>query len=288
MILKRANDRYDEIKTAESRLSHMHGPQRDAAAKEIQHKRYSLVCAEIGRNILERAYGHNQQIAILHDVSVPSSDEKIDHLMIDAQTGEIHVISSQHLGSVVAQAAGNHWRADYGRDRYDMEDPRQRLRRQMTQVQNVVGKGSAVLGIALLPPDVRCEQNENRWIFLLRSDRFESFLSDRRGGTHPDRQAKLRPEEVLKIADHFMAPKTEAKASEGDVEYLKTRHGTIRIKQLHNGHYALRNQSNPELIDAVRGLLKGQGWWNPKYHNWVVSPEILEKVRQHFADLDKN
>lgn len=289
MILKRANDRYDDIKSAEGRLSHLHGQARHALAASLQRQRYSMMCAEIGRNILERAYGHSQAIAILHDVAIAGSHECIDHLMIDAQSGEVHVISTQHLGSVIVQELGNKWHADYGRDRYEIEDPRQRLRRQMTMVQAVVGPERNVTGIALLPPDVRCDDHDNRWIFLLPSDRFESFMNKRRGGNDPDRLPRLSHDELLRVSGLFIdCAKALAEAMpDNAIEYLNTIHGAIRIKRLPNGHYALRNQSNPALIEAVRGLVRGQGWWNPKYHNWVVPPEIMEKVRQHFAGDNK-
>jgi hypothetical protein len=154
----------------------------------------------------------------------------------------------------------------------------------MTQAQIIVGKDRTIIGLALLPPDVRCEDGDNRWIHLLRSDKFESHISNRRGGNDPNRVHKLCNQELLAIAEKFNGP---AEAATDALEYIKTRHGTIRIKKLPNGHYALRNQSNPDLINTVRALVRGSsGWWNPKYHNWVVPPEVMENIRTHF-EADK-
>lgn len=288
MILKRANDRYDEIKTAENRLALLHGPEREKFSEGLQRQRTAIICAEIGRNILERAFGHNQAIAILHDVTISGSDDIIDHIVIDAQKGEIFLISTQHLGSFVIQESGNRWNADYGSDSYEIEDPRRRLRRQITLVQTIVSQDQNILGLALLPPDVRCGQSDNHWIHLLRSDRFESFIVDRRGGLAPDRAPTMRHQEMLAIADLFISIADAPAPDKPIVEYINTRHGTIRVKQLPSGHYALRNQKNPELIDTVRNLIRNSsGWWNPKYHNWVVPPEVMENIREHFKDDKK-
>jgi hypothetical protein len=67
-------------------------------------------------------------------------------------------------------------------------------------------------------------------------------------------------------------------------EVITTRFGAIRISQIPDGRYAIRNENNDELINLVKTSCKGRATWNPRFRNWLASPEalpvILAAVRQ--------
>lgn len=62
--------------------------------------------------------------------------------------------------------------------------------------------------------------------------------------------------------------------------------GEVKINRIPDGRFAIRNDRNDDLIDAVKTSCKGSGQWMPRYRNWLVAEadvamvlrDILEKI----------
>lgn len=67
-------------------------------------------------------------------------------------------------------------------------------------------------------------------------------------------------------------------ASRPQQQVIATSSGEITIRKIADDCFALRNDKNPALIEIVRTACKGHGRWNPKYQNWIVPHQQLEKV----------
>jgi hypothetical protein len=288
MILKRAHDRYKDIKTAESRLRKgiVQACESKSLISKIQDLRYAMASAEISQKIMERAYGHSQTIAILHDVRMPEEGETINHILIDAEFGKVYVINAHHIGGIITQKQRSEWIVHYGREKISIEDPRIKIRRQIDYVKKVINSKYPVVGICLLPQDAEFSDNENKWIHLIKSNRFEAWIADSRGLRHHNYKSEINRDELIQISNLFSNP---AKDSEkpNNIEVIETVYGKIKIKPLGNGYFAIKNDYKPELVEEIIGLVKGRAVWNSKYKNWIVSLELMNKVREHFSSVQK-
>lgn len=67
-------------------------------------------------------------------------------------------------------------------------------------------------------------------------------------------------------------------------DVIETPFGAIKISQIPDGRYAIRNENNEELINLVKTSCKGRAKWNPRFRNWLASadalPDILAAVQQ--------
>ena len=288
MILKRAYDRYEDIKTAENRLRKglVQTCESKSLISKIQDLRYAMASAEISQKIMERAYGHSQTIAILHDVKMPEEGDIIKHVLIDAEFGKVYIINAHHIGGVIKQKKNNQWTVYYGREKISIEDPRISIRKQIDYAKKVTNNKYPVIGICLLPQDTEFSDNENKWIHLVKSNYFEAWITENRGFHHQKYKPEISHNELLQISNLFSNP---AKNSENtdNVEVIKTIYGVIRIKPLGNGYFAIKNDYKPDLVKEIIDLVKGKAVWNSKYKNWIVSLELMEKIRKHFWSPDK-
>jgi hypothetical protein len=59
---------------------------------------------------------------------------------------------------------------------------------------------------------------------------------------------------------------------------IATPFGAIKISQIPDGRFAIRNENNEELINLVRTSCKGRATWNPRFRNWLASAEALPGI----------
>jgi hypothetical protein len=59
---------------------------------------------------------------------------------------------------------------------------------------------------------------------------------------------------------------------------IATPFGAIKISQIPDGRFAIRNEDNEELINLVRTSCKGRATWNPRFRNWLASAEALPGI----------
>jgi hypothetical protein len=64
-----------------------------------------------------------------------------------------------------------------------------------------------------------------------------------------------------------------------DLSPLVTPHGNIEFRALGDTEVAIRNPPVEPLIEIVRGTVKGQGRWQPRFKNWIVKVDDFETVR---------
>jgi hypothetical protein len=61
-------------------------------------------------------------------------------------------------------------------------------------------------------------------------------------------------------------------------DVIATPFGVIKISQIPDGRYAIRNENNDELINLVKASCKGRATWNPRFRNWLASAEALPHI----------
>lgn len=59
---------------------------------------------------------------------------------------------------------------------------------------------------------------------------------------------------------------------------VATPHGTVMVKRIGDGRYALRHEAAEPLEAHVRGVVGGVGQWQARYRNWLVGPEHIADV----------
>lgn len=51
---------------------------------------------------------------------------------------------------------------------------------------------------------------------------------------------------------------------------FQTSLGEIKVSRIPDGRFAIRNDTNTDLIEAVKTSCRGRGQWMPRYRNWLV------------------
>ena len=56
---------------------------------------------------------------------------------------------------------------------------------------------------------------------------------------------------------------------------FQTSTGEVKVSRIPDGRFAIRNDANADLIEAVKTSCRGRAQWMPRYRNWLVAePEI--------------
>ncbi len=59
---------------------------------------------------------------------------------------------------------------------------------------------------------------------------------------------------------------------------VETPFGTVAVKMVTVGQYALRHATDERLSEHVRSVAQGRGRWQPRYRNWLVSGDHIATV----------
>jgi hypothetical protein len=59
---------------------------------------------------------------------------------------------------------------------------------------------------------------------------------------------------------------------------IPTIHGDIVIRHLSGRDYSVRNPRHPDVIEAVKTACRGQGRWNARFSNWIITEDKLPLV----------
>lgn len=66
---------------------------------------------------------------------------------------------------------------------------------------------------------------------------------------------------------------------------FETAHGKIKVNAIPDGRYAVRNDQNDRLIEAVKTSCRGHGQWNARFRNWLIAEEEINAVLAAIMDL---
>lgn len=58
----------------------------------------------------------------------------------------------------------------------------------------------------------------------------------------------------------------------------RTSLGELRVSRIPDGRFAIRNDRNDDLIEAVKSSCKGRGQWMPRYRNWLIADDSIVGV----------
>ena len=59
---------------------------------------------------------------------------------------------------------------------------------------------------------------------------------------------------------------------------FQTLAGELKVSRIPDGRFAIRNDANSDLIDAVKTSCKGRAQWMPRYRNWLVEEAEIGSV----------
>ncbi len=59
---------------------------------------------------------------------------------------------------------------------------------------------------------------------------------------------------------------------------FETTHGKIKVNAIPDGRYAVRNDRNDRLMEAVKTSCRGHGQWNARFRNWLIGEEQINSV----------
>ena len=97
---------------------------------------------------------------------------------------------------------------------------------------------------------------------------------------------------ILGLAEkQEMAKQTEASTNNQQVQsnssldlagdgpwIFQTSTGEIKVSRIPDGRFAVRNDANADLIEAVKTSCKGRAQWMPRYRNWLVEEAEIGSV----------
>lgn len=125
-----------------------------------------------------------------------------------------------------------------------------------------------------------CRANQGRWVpfpkfWLVSLEACKAVIQQLGGG------AVSGTPGVPETRGPAIGTKPPAQSPEGaPPSTIMTPHGEIRLVPLPDGRVALRHGTAPKIIEVVKGACKGRGQWNPRYRNWIISPEHIDSVLQ--------
>jgi hypothetical protein len=91
--------------------------------------------------------------------------------------------------------------------------------------------------------------------------------------------AASEPQATAHSAAPVSSPSSKAIAGE-----IQTSLGWLKLSQIPDGRFSLRNEKSEELINVVRDVCRGQAQWVGRYGNWLIDEErvadIMESIEQ--------
>lgn len=85
--------------------------------------------------------------------------------------------------------------------------------------------------------------------------------------------AASEPQTTAASAAPVSSPSSKTVAGE-----VQTRLGWLKLSQIPDGRFALRNEKCEELIDVVKDVCRGQAQWVGRYGNWLIDEDRVADI----------
>ena len=92
-----------------------------------------------------------------------------------------------------------------------------------------------------------------------------------------EKQDETEPAEVTKDDQQVVSNSPCDLAGDGPWTF-QTSTGEVKVSRIPDGRFAIRNDANSDLIEAVKNSCKGRGQWMPRYRNWLISEAEIDSV----------
>lgn len=317
MVLKDADGRHEELAEL-MELREMAKPSdQKTFDRQIRSINIGMVGERDAAHFLNREFGRSRTVGVLHDLRlcVDADVAQIDHLIIHRVQQTAWVLETKNYSGRLTCDEHGDWTIWRGGRAFDIASPVNQARRQAALL-SAWFEDQAITNIRKIEPVVLISPRSSvsrkyleKGDDVVKADNFGRWWNDKAdkiglatiaGMVGRHLVNRMSEDDLIELGRRLkdahvpitrdwraslrlpplQAATVEDQVSNDDsgARVIETAVGRIKISQLPDGRFALRNDSNDALIEIVKASCRGLARWHPRYRNWVFAEDSLDEI----------